>query len=458
MVHNRGLLNALCLNIMFLCSVNTIFFNGNPLLRYDGYYLLSDWLEIPNLWQRSRAVLSNFAGRVLFGRPREMALPEERPILLACYGVLSIAYRCIVIVAILTFLYRVLRPLELELLAHAITAMTIVGVFVVPATTLVQSSVKHRERLEGRGRHAATFLVLAGLLGAFCLAPLPCRVRAPALLEAEEAERVYVTVPGRVFSTCRVDDSVSAGDTLATLENDELAYEIERLAAEEVVQAVHVAALDARRGNDPAAAAELPTAREALTAIRSRLNARREESARLVLTAPRAGTVLPAPVRESESFESRELIPWHGLPTDERNMGAYLETGTLFCSIGDGAQLRAVVYLEEKDVQLVRCGDPVHILLEQSRHVVLEGTVQQVDATKLEVVPPQLAVLGAIPNVEKNEVARPVETHYRVEVALDATDTPLSIGIRGRAKITVAPRSILQRVHRFLGRAFRRVR
>ena len=34
---------------MFICSVNTIMFNANPLLRYDGYYVMADWLEIPNL-------------------------------------------------------------------------------------------------------------------------------------------------------------------------------------------------------------------------------------------------------------------------------------------------------------------------------------------------------------------------------------------------------------------------
>ena len=45
----QGLLNSLCLATMFICSVNTILFNANPLLRYDGYYVMSDWLEIPNL-------------------------------------------------------------------------------------------------------------------------------------------------------------------------------------------------------------------------------------------------------------------------------------------------------------------------------------------------------------------------------------------------------------------------
>ncbi|MGO9814053.1 MAG: site-2 protease family protein, partial [Isosphaeraceae bacterium] len=44
-----GLLNSLTMATMFICSINTVLFNANPLLRYDGYYVMADWLEIPNL-------------------------------------------------------------------------------------------------------------------------------------------------------------------------------------------------------------------------------------------------------------------------------------------------------------------------------------------------------------------------------------------------------------------------
>lgn len=457
-VTTDSLLSALCVNVMFLCSVNTILFNGNPLLRYDGYYLLSDWLEVPNLWQRSRALLSNLTGRLLFGTPREAALPEERPFAVGAYGVLSVVYRLLVVVVILAFLYRVLRPLELDLLAHVITAMTIVGALVIPAMSLIRTAMTPGER---RGRHGRRWIVLSALAIlaiVACLVPMPSRVRAPALIEAERAERVYATIPGRAVSTCRVGDRVDEGDTLAVLENDPLAFEIADLACQAEVQEVHVEALEARRGKDPSAAAELPTARESLAAIHARLATRQKEAEQLILKAPRAGIVLPAPARAPAPFEKDELIPWHGLPTDQRNTGAFLDTGTLLCSIGEPDCLRAVVYLAEKDVQLVRQGYPVQILLEQSRHIILEGTVQQIDAAKLEVVPPRLAVLGTIPNIEKNDAARPVETYYRVEIALSDSPIPLTIGTRGRAKITVAPSSLAQRALRFLSRTFRRAR
>ncbi len=58
-----GVFNTLCLNIMIVCSLNTLLINGNPLLRYDGYYVLADLLDVPNLGQQSRWLL----GRLLAG-------------------------------------------------------------------------------------------------------------------------------------------------------------------------------------------------------------------------------------------------------------------------------------------------------------------------------------------------------------------------------------------------------
>ena len=51
---SNPLLHHLSLNIMLVCGVSTLVFNANPLLRYDGYYILSDLLDAPNLWDESR--------------------------------------------------------------------------------------------------------------------------------------------------------------------------------------------------------------------------------------------------------------------------------------------------------------------------------------------------------------------------------------------------------------------
>src|SRR5688572_25665118 len=69
------LVSQLAYNTMFIASVSTIIFNANPLLRYDGYYILSDWLEIPNLRQKSQEYTFGLIKRHVFRVKSPIPLP-----------------------------------------------------------------------------------------------------------------------------------------------------------------------------------------------------------------------------------------------------------------------------------------------------------------------------------------------------------------------------------------------
>lgn len=99
------LLNYLAWVVLSVCGAR-IFFNFNPLMKLDGYYLLSDWLEIPNLrrrgWDRWRAVLR----WALWGAPRPK--PEARSGALALYGAVSWSFSLIFMVIMLVEFVRYL--------------------------------------------------------------------------------------------------------------------------------------------------------------------------------------------------------------------------------------------------------------------------------------------------------------------------------------------------------------
>ena len=84
-----GPLNYICLNVMFISSVSTVMFNANPLLRYDGYYILSDILEIPNLRQKASTILNRKLGKWCLGleEPEDPFLPKRKQWLFATYTV-----------------------------------------------------------------------------------------------------------------------------------------------------------------------------------------------------------------------------------------------------------------------------------------------------------------------------------------------------------------------------------
>ena len=101
----QGLVRALAYNVIIVAGVSTVLFNGNPLLRYDGYYILSDVIEIPNLAQRASRYWGHLIGKHVFGTdslPEFVTTPGERGWLLF-YAPASFAYRTFVMFAIAIF-------------------------------------------------------------------------------------------------------------------------------------------------------------------------------------------------------------------------------------------------------------------------------------------------------------------------------------------------------------------
>lgn len=102
----QGLVRSFAYNAMVVAGISTVLFNANPLLRYDGYYILSDLIEIPNLAQRATRYWGYLVDRFVFGNDR---LPEfaattgERPWFLL-YAPASFCYRITILLAIALFI------------------------------------------------------------------------------------------------------------------------------------------------------------------------------------------------------------------------------------------------------------------------------------------------------------------------------------------------------------------
>ena len=105
---------------MFICSVNTILFNANPLLRYDGYYVMADWLEIPNLRIKSTQFFAYLFQEKVLGLevPVQSYMPRSRRYLFVTYAIASYLYRWVVTFSILFFLSQFLKPYKLDSISY----------------------------------------------------------------------------------------------------------------------------------------------------------------------------------------------------------------------------------------------------------------------------------------------------------------------------------------------------
>ncbi len=91
----EGQVSAIAYNVMLVGGVSTILFNGNPLLRFDGYYVLQDLIEIPNLGKRSKDYLGYLLKRYAFGLQdsKSPATDSGEKIWFVGYGLISFCYR-----------------------------------------------------------------------------------------------------------------------------------------------------------------------------------------------------------------------------------------------------------------------------------------------------------------------------------------------------------------------------
>lgn len=100
-----GLVRAFAFNTMLIGGISTLLFNGNPLLKFDGYYVMSDLIEVPNLAQRSKTYLGYLIKRYAFGMRHEESNATARgePTWFVCYAIAAFIYRMFITFAIVLF-------------------------------------------------------------------------------------------------------------------------------------------------------------------------------------------------------------------------------------------------------------------------------------------------------------------------------------------------------------------
>src|SRR5882757_4967001 len=174
-----GPLNYICLNVMFVSSVSTVMFNANPLLRYDGYYILSDVLEIPNLRQKASTILNRKLGEWFLGmeQPEDPFLPTRNLFWFMLYSVAASIYSWVVMFSILFFLFKVFQPYRLQIIGQIIAVAAIGSLIGRPLWSLGKFFyVPGRIEEVKKPRFYATVAGVVELLALILFLPLPYHV------------------------------------------------------------------------------------------------------------------------------------------------------------------------------------------------------------------------------------------------------------------------------------------
>ena len=237
-----GLLRSIACNVVVVAGASTLFLNGNPLLRYDGYYVLADLIEIPNLGNRSNQYWQWLAKRHLFGVShfeRPLASAGERRWFLF-YGAASFVYRTLVMIAIILFIAGEFFFIGVVLAIWAAATM-----FLRPLAKGLSYVLSSPEVQRTRSRaRLVTFGGLA-LLVLFVLAvPLPLRTHAEGVVWVPENAEVRAAANGFVEHLfVRPEAAVDAGDVLLAMSDPALCAQAGEIRARVRQYAVQYAAL-----------------------------------------------------------------------------------------------------------------------------------------------------------------------------------------------------------------------
>jgi putative peptide zinc metalloprotease protein len=347
---SQPFVNYMALSLMVVCSVSTVVFNGNPLMRFDGYYVLADWLEIPNLRDRANRYLQRLVMEHCLGievQP-EPYMELWRRILFLIYAVASYIYRWVVTFVVLKFMATFLKPYKLEIISNMLALMALGSMIGWPVFRLGKNLHK-RGRLPDMQpvRVTVSACVVAGMLLAFFLLPLPVsRVRQTGLVQVHPAynAQVPVEVPGileKVF--VQEGQVVKKGTVLAQFRSLELERQEEEARTQLFVKTQLVEAYKAELTRVQEQKDRLEINKNMMRARAEREEHRiqldnilREARSRQILRAPRDGVVM-------------------GLPkVDEIGKRWDKEQETPFCSVGDPRKLRVLVPVAAADYDLVR--------------------------------------------------------------------------------------------------------
>lgn len=463
-----GPVSLSALQVMVVCSISTLAFNLNPLLKYDGYYALADLIDVPNLGERSLAALRSLPQTLAgtspaesfgpLGRASETNSVERWSVTagLALFGLASLIYRAMLTVIILLTIYRVSREWRVEAIGLGVAGL-VAGGMIVRTARSGGTWWKTTARLPHRRFETGVTMLLGGGILALLLFPFPRWISSTARLEPAHAERLYVTAPGRLIHSAHEGDAVQPGMEIARLDNPELAWALEQLRGELALARTAVKTLERRQSDDPAASRDLPAAQERVRSLEQQVATRETDVARLRIVASQAGRLWAGEYRPHVPAEEGQLNEWIATPLSPDSAGAWLETGTVIGWVASGENWDAIADLPQSEVELIAEGARARVLIDTGGGEILTGRIESIarltrDRDAARTVTPHDP--SAPPNPLPAQAGEPAP--YEVRVRLDDRPrTPISLRSAAQLRIEAGRAAWLARAWREILRVLR---
>jgi putative peptide zinc metalloprotease protein len=352
-----SLVNDLAYKMMLLSAIQGALMNLNPLVKADGYYALSQFLEIDNLREDSFAYLKAAARKYLFRQDIDLpaAGRRHRRIFLT-FGLTALSYSVLIVVLTVFFARNVLVSTFGEW-GYLFTIL-VVYFFTRKGLKAALPTIRAwlRQKREEYMVWKMTRLQAAGAAGLALLIfipPFASRVSTDMVLEPGRVAPLRAEAGGKVSQVfVRQGEDVKQGQLLAILEDPEIQAKARIVAAQ-----LALASSNLRRneGSDPQKAAQAARERSRL---QQELAVAQKEVEALEIHAPFAGVITT--------------------PEVEQKVGEYLSAGDEFCRVVDRSTMRARILVRDWELEEVRPGTPAKVKVLPFPYRTYSGHVDQI--------------------------------------------------------------------------------
>jgi putative peptide zinc metalloprotease protein len=322
-----GLVRSIAYNVMIVAGVSTLVVNGNPLLRYDAYYILSDLIEMPNLAQRGQKYLTHLWNRTVFGIPDQddpQESPSERRWLIG-YTIVSWCYRVFITLSIALFIAGEFFFFGAMFAIWSITTLIALPIFK-GLRYVLNNPILQRKRQRAK---TITVGIVATLLVVLLLIPLPFRTQSQGVVWLPEQSMLRAGENG-FFGRWLVEPGtrVDQGTAIFTQEDPLLVTEV-AIAKAKVNEAQVRYNIDQFTNAAKSEVTKRQLQQEQLLLARAQ-----EKLGRLLTYSQNEGTVVAA--------KSQDMP------------GQYFKKGELIGYVLDKKDLIARVVVDQNDIDLVR--------------------------------------------------------------------------------------------------------
>jgi putative peptide zinc metalloprotease protein len=405
--------------VLLLTGLSSVIINYNPLIKLDGYYSLMDFMELPDLWERSFAYVSGWIKRTIFRLPVELEIPAKKiRRILVGYCLASLAYKVLLIGVVMIFLKNILVSLfgNFGYVGLVVLLVVVLRRYLFKLVTFVKFNLLDKKEVLMKTRS----LVVAGTGGAVLAAavtflPLPIVIRGDCVLESRSKAFARSSVEGTIERVLvKEGQEVRQGQELAALRNDPLTRRLG--IAQRRLELVEREIEEAAGRQNPALLAKKMKERDLL---RTEVRVVQDRGDALTLRAPITGVVLTSRLDDL--------------------VGAYLEAGQPFCEVAMPEGLLARVPVREARTDEILPGQPVELKLVSFPFRTISGRVMALAPASGQATAP-----GPDPGHEF--------TDFEAIVAIPGQPAGLKDGMAGSVRIHVGHSTLARRALR----AFRR--